>query len=383
MRKLFCVALVAGCSSSGQALDGGTADVANADAAGDASSSSGKPSLALKGGFSLALGTHRPEILAAPDGNFFVAVVEPTGAPGVGQVKHRLHKYAPAGTEIGTSIVLTSVTAEYGEPADHRVALFGGKIFVVYQTLKWKGGVAPTQASGAMEDYAESQSLMLARFSLEGALELRAPIVAHVTNFQEDNFPDHCNVVVGDGLLVSTGTSRNAKLKIRKVDANGTVVETHEIPVSETTVPSSIGNSMAVSTGNVTLFGASFTNRTTTASDLDSAYQVGRFTSFGSSDVEATFPTGSLIERGHFFVGYIGRPVGGDPDLVKNPYSPYLQVIDASRNAVLNMKVGDPGFLHVHPTVAKVGDSLFVAYSKSVNGQPQSQVVEYGVTWAP
>ncbi len=251
------------------------------------------------------------------------------------------------------------------------------KVFVIYQSLKWKSGVAPTQATGPMEDYAESQSLMLARFALDGTEELRVPIVANATNFEEDNFPDHCNVVVGSTLLVSTGTSRNQKLKIRSVNTDGKLLETHEIAMSETTVPSVIGNSMASVSSGLLFFGASLSKKAVTVSKIDSADAASDLISFGTADLEENFPVGNYAERGYIFLAYIGRPEGFGQDIMANPFSPYLRVLNANRESIANLKVGDAGFMHVHPTVAKVKDSLFVAYSKSVGGNPQSQVVEW------
>jgi hypothetical protein len=184
--------------------------------------------------------THRPEILIADSGDFILVVVEPSGQPSVGQVKHKAYRFDAEWNQIGSAFVVSRTTSEYGEPADHRAALINGELVVVYQTLNFAEGTRPQ--GGPMEQYATDQSLILARFSLNGEERFREPIVAHAPDKDEDNFPDHCLLWWNDRLLISTGGHR--KLKIREVDLDANILATHTFRAGHDTIPGEIGNSL-------------------------------------------------------------------------------------------------------------------------------------------
>ena len=185
--------------------------------------------LARGPGITLPVGTHRPEIRAASDGSLVVAVVEPTlSQDNDGLVKHQVYRLDSDLNIIGRAFPITWITQQYGEPADHRIALVNDEIIVVYQTLNYQEGDRPR--SGPSEDSAIDQSLLLARFTLDGEELLRAPIVERTSDFWVDNFPDHCLLWWRGRLLVSSG-SRSWSLHIREVGLNGDVLEDHILQV--------------------------------------------------------------------------------------------------------------------------------------------------------
>ena len=198
----------------------------------------------------LPKGTHRPEVLVTDDGEVVIAVVEPMGKPGEGQVKHRAYRFDSQLREIGTPFTLTQTQEPWGEPADHRAAMHGNDLIVVYQSLNYVKGGTPFRRGGPSEDDATDQSLLLAIFDLEGNELLRQPIVANATNFYVDNFPDHCLLLEGDTLLVSTGTrggmltSTLPTVAVREVNLSGNVEAEHRLPVVSNNIQGSIGNSM-------------------------------------------------------------------------------------------------------------------------------------------
>jgi hypothetical protein len=108
------------------------------------------------------------------------------------------------------------------------------KIVVVYQTLNYRKGVRPKGGPG--EDFATDQSLLLARFTLEGKEIFRAPIVDRAADFKADNFPDHCLMWWNDRLLVSSG-ARSRQLHIREVTLNAEVLSDHVIPTRRNGIP--------------------------------------------------------------------------------------------------------------------------------------------------
>ncbi len=321
-------------------------------------------------------GTHRPEIFVTDSGEIVLAVVQPEGARGVGQVKHKAYRFDARWNPIGQPFVLTRQTAEYGEPADHRAAIINNELVVVYQSLNLQlpAGAPP---AGPAEQYAKDQSLLLARFSLSGQETYRAPIVANQTNRNEDNFPDHSLVWLGNRLVVSTGAGQ--RTKFRKVDLNGKILATHQLPQSPTL--STIGNSMSYD-GKRLLFFSSGLQSGLSANELDSNLQIGASKSYLDSARRQTFPTGNLLYGDYIFVSYIAQDAKGSPSIETNPANAYLMILDKDLNLLADQKIGEKGFSHVHPTLARLGNRLFFAWSRraSVSGDrvaPQVYVEEY------
>ncbi|MFP6906889.1 MAG: hypothetical protein VCG02_16835 [Verrucomicrobiota bacterium] len=334
----------------------------------------------------MAVGTHRPEIRVRPDGGLMVVVVQPSPGPNeVGRIKHQAYRFDPDLQQEGDPFPVAAIDGTYGEPADHRAILVDDELVVVYQTLNYEEGRPVGGGGGPSEDFATDQSLMLARFDLEGNELMREPIIALATDFTQDNFPDHCMLWSGDRLLLSTGTRANL-LKIREVDLDGDVLATHSIPTSIDGIHGSIGNSMHLNDGQVRFvssLGPVGPGRIT-VNALDDAFAVSRLASVGDDSLERHFPTDSRVVGDCTLVTYIARAVGGDPDMLANPYGVRLAVLDASLELVDDIAVGEGGFSHVHPTMAYLGDRLYVAWSKrSENGAPQVQVERYDLTWTP
>lgn len=316
-------------------------------------------------------GTHRPEILATDTGDIYLVVVSPGEQPGPGQIKHRVYHFDANWRQIGDPFPVTRTDDKYGEPADQRAAIVNGELVIVYQTLKRKEGLPPG-GGGPAEQYASEQSLMLARYSLDGTELFRGPIVAHATDFSQDNFPDHCLVWLGDRLLVSTGGNRR-NLTIREVDLNAHVLATHRIPLAPSSRLDDIGNSLLYD-GQATFI---LSNGITLNQLTDSLDGVAQTWPIDLGRLDATFPTGYLFYGSFLLVGHIGREPGGDPGLEANPYSPYLMIVDSNYNLISDTLIGGTGFAHVHPTLTRIGNRLFVAWSSRAqqNGRPMPQVM--------
>ena len=111
--------------------------------------------------WSMVRGTHRPEILI--DGkDVYLVVVEH-----VGKVRHRAYRYRyPNLDRPVISFDVSRTTERYGLPADHRAVIVNGELIVVYQSNVMKGDASLHRRQGPAEDRAQSQSLLLARFTL-------------------------------------------------------------------------------------------------------------------------------------------------------------------------------------------------------------------------
>jgi hypothetical protein len=344
----------------------------------------------------LPLGTHRPEILITDDGEIVLAVVQPMGRPGPGQVKHRAYRFDAEFNQIGTPFTLTQTEEPWGEPADHRTAMHGDELIVVYQTLNYadRRGRARRpggRRGGPSEDQAIDQSLLLARFDLDGNEVHRQPIVAKATDFFRDNFPDHCLLLEGDQLLVSTGTRGGLlaptppTVTIREVDLEGNIEAEHRLKVESGNIQGSIGNSMVrlgdqlVMVSGIPIAGAGL--HLSKIFEDEEAW-TSRLLADYPSTTERQFSTSVLPIENTLLVGYISRGRGGgDPD--KNPYHPRLLLIGPDMKEVADLKIGEAGFAHVHPTMARLNDRLLFCWSRRVaNGDhwtPQVVIEVYRI----
>ena len=342
-----------------------------------------RPALAHRSSRQFAIGTHRPEILTTSQGEIVLVVVEPEGAAfSTGQVKHKAYRFTSDWRAIGEPFVVTRTTQEFGEPADHRAAVVNDQLVVVYQTLVWRE--TPPIGGGPAEPYASEQSLMLARFTLDGREILRKPILAHVADNREENFPDHCLLWRGDHLLVSTG-SLGGKLKIRKVDLDGNVLAASVFQNTEENVPDNIGNSLLWDGRRVWMISATGPHRSAslTITEILPDLTPARPLVFLQPDREQHFPVGNLLTGDWVFVGYHSRPRGGPNPPEQNPYSPFLKIFSRNFEVLADFQIGEAGFLGVHPTLARLGSRLFVAWSGSVQIgariAPQVRVEEYEI----
>jgi len=330
----------------------------------------------------MAVGTHRPEIHLTADGGVIVAVVQPGGSPGVGQIKHQAYLFDEELEQQGDPFTLTQIDATYGEPADHRAAVVGDELVVVYQSLNYDEN-KPMGGGGPSEEYAIDQSLMLARFDLSGNELFRQPIVAQITDFNEDNFPDHCLLWHDDSLLVSTGT-RTQTLKIRVVDLEAQISATHEFSASESNIASTIGNSMFVRGDEAAMFSSSNPHGSAllSLSGFDADFNATQLASFADDDAERTFPTDSRMLGDYILVAFLERTRGGEQGFEDNPYGPRLMILDSDLAVVDEIEVGENGFAHVHPTMSILDDRVYVAWSQRSGTQtPQVVVERYDLSW--
>jgi len=306
-------------------------------------------------------GTHRPEILV--DGkDVWLVVVDHDG-----RVRHRAYRYRYPNLDNPIQrFNVTRITDRSGTPADHRALIRENELVVVYQSNVMDQTRA--RRPGPAENNAASQNLLLARFTLEGKLILRRPIVADVRDFRTDNFPDFCICWHRDRLLVSTGTRANM-LKIREVDLEAKVLAIHEISCGPGTIRSNIGNSFLQDRVGIQLAGSSGPRERSeilTLTRFDENFNPVDTLELNTLDVQQHFPTGNLQEDGYRFIAYISRKwKPGQHGLEANPYDAGLKIIDSVGGEILDdIVVGRRGFAHVHPTLARVGDHLLVAWSR-------------------
>ena len=285
--------------------------------------------------------------------------------------------------KVGKTFPITRIAKPYGEPADHRITIVNDEIVVVYQTLNFRKGTRPK--GGPSEDFATDQSLLLARFTLDGKELFRGAIVDRATDFRKDNFPDHCLLWSQGRLLVSSGT-RARVLHIREVGLDATELLDHIFPIRRDGISSSIGNSMHQRGSRVGFFSSNSPtgNGALVLTVIDTDFKLARITEFGGNDgVERHFPTDSMMLGDYTLVSYIARSVGSKgTDLNTNPYHPRLMVIDASYKVVEDIPLGKGGFAHVHPTMTILEDQLFVGWSKrSQHKSPQVRIERFSITW--
>ena len=365
----FCFITLLGCGENTPSItEGLPLDAASTDERSqpgtDTETATGQPTLTWISRFEMAPGTHRPEILTTKENDIVLVVVQPQTIDGL-EVRHQAYRLSNGFDERIPSFPVTTESTTYGTPADHRATLVGDQLFVVYQSLLLNETPPRGQPS---EPYAAHQSLLLARFSVDDGTELaRETLISQVTDRTTDNFPDHCILWQEERLLVSSGAG--SSLRIREFDpflpAPSNLLATHTIENAYDSIGSVIGNAL-VNGPNDALW--MWGSRGPTDFDLTvSALQdfvPGTPTIFHNEEREHTFPVGVLHHRGLFFVTYIGRDRNGPPGLLENPYSPRILVVNEQLETQLDQAVStQKGASHVHPTVAAIGDRVYVAWS--------------------
>jgi len=324
------------------------------------------------------------------DGSIYLIVVEHEEVDGV-YVRHKAYELDENMNQVGESFVVT-YSDEYGEGADHRTAIIDDELVVVYQTLIASDEPVDEDSKGS-EGNAESQSLILKRFSLEDGTELDSnPIVAFETDFEKNNFPDHSLLwnAEKERLLVSTGTYGPATtVNIREVELDGDIISTYSYDTHEDDVGSKIGNSMFWSPEEELLFFnyvGNMNEEDLQITTLDELYSITDSVVFEKDGTEEVFPIGVFYYEGLYFVGYISRPEG-DSDMETNPYHPHLMVLNENFEIIEDFQVSEEnGSGHLHPTMIIVDDTLYFAWSKSTeqtNGlnTPQVQIEEFSLSF--
>ncbi len=220
---------------------------------------------------------------------------------------------------------------------------------------------------GPAEDNALNQSLILARFNYDGTEIFRGPIAAHITDFAEDNFPDHCMAWDGTALIVSTGSNNSAKFRV--VDLNGIVQSTQKIAVGSGTISSNIGNSLFWKDGELHIASVMDTGpgmpQSLLFAMLTDGFSVEMEGNHAPKGEDPTFPTGTLVHDDVTLIGYSAHATGLSPDIEVNPYEPRLAAFDSDWNLLLDIKVStEAGMGHAHPTLTVIDDILYYAWSR-------------------
>ncbi len=340
------------------------------------------PTIRYVGTQSLAVGTHRPEIFVHDD-TLYLLVVEKEG-----DIGHKGYIYDasdPSRIDFGnpkSEFVVSRITEEYGSPTDHRAAIVGDEIWVVYQNILLAEEYQNTLLTGAMEQYSESQSLLFARFSLEGEETSRTKILTS-TDFEEDTFPDMSTIPYEENILVNTGAT--GKTKIREVNSDGDILQSYEYSVSQE-IPSHFGNSLFLKKdGSLLVFGSTRSlsgEESLAVAILNANFEAKDIVSLASGERQETFPTGVFYYNGYYYVGYSTRDSATPNALEENPYMPALKILNENLDVVYDTRLSEEaGQGHVHTTMVIIDGHLFIAWSKkNTSGtvsMPQVMIEEY------
>ncbi|MDP6349926.1 MAG: dienelactone hydrolase family protein [Chloroflexota bacterium] len=352
--------------------------------------SRGPPTIIHRDTFSMEVGTHRPEIFAT-GGDILVLVVHPQPDGSL----HRGYRYSADLELLTEPFMVSERTERYGGPADHRALIVDDQLIVTYQS-NVRDESAESCAGGPAEACTESQSLLFARFELDGTERFRGPIIADVMAdmFHVDSFPDHSLLWQGDHLLVSTGSVGNPIVSLRTVDIeDARVIETYRYPTDRNEIPSSIGNSLYADENGLWLLSHNPMEGTIHVSLLGEDYLPGESIVITSPGLAQTFPTGVLdLGGGYVAVAYIAKSDEGGANPRELDYYPYLRIFDSAWKVVWEEAVGDgaPGSGHLHPTLARIGDTLYYAWSSrqeredgSGGFQPQVRIERYDLDEVP
>ncbi len=325
--------------------------------------------------------THRPEILLSSTENPYLLVVEHQESE-EGQIRHmgyQIEDFENLEALQETGFPVTYETDEYGSGADHRAVIFKidgeEQIGVFYQTLIMSDD-APAIIEGPSEPYTESQSLMFARFSMDGE-ELFRTEVARTTDRDEDNFPDMCALwnPVTEVFVVSTG---GKQAKIREIDINGEILSAYEYSSDE--IAGSIGNSIILEEDGSYLVFSSKNNPQgedyITITELSSTFEVeSQYKTFEVTGAEETFPTGVIYQNGYYFVGHISGEFKNIQEEEEKKYGTKIKIFNKELELIDDIEVSSEYVSgHGHPTLIIKDSILYYAWSKSVDGAPQVMI---------
>jgi hypothetical protein len=162
----------------------------------------------------------------------------------------------------------------------------------------------------------------------------------------------------------------------------GEVLETHVLRAGPGGIGGSIGDSLLDDGSHLYLLSSTAPDSgLLTITELTADFQPVRTVTLSDSGREQSFPVGNMADGSALLVAYISRARGGPNDLLQNPYDANLKVLNFDLEVQQDLAVGKGGFSHVHPTVAKSGSRLLVAWSKAVDmgdhQAPQTQIEEY------
>ncbi len=315
----------------------------------------------------------RVEICISDSGDFYVNVGKMLLPNTIGTKKHWVYHFDSLWNKLD-SFPVTQVDSSYGEPCDQRAAIINNEFVIVYQCMIWKDTSEWVHSSEIpMDKNALNQSLMLARYSLDGTELFRGPIIANSTD-TTITFSDLAIKWDGTYLLVNTGSlSPNHNTYIRKINiTNADTIDTHIYTCSPAAIPGPFGNSIDIINDELKVF--SYTPPNTTM-DIEistislSDFSVTDTTNFHDALYEQTYPTGDLYYNNYYFIGHDERLRGGASGLEENPYFPYLKILDSQLNQIDNIQIqpGDTGFMHLHPFVAIRSEKLYFGWMKRIH----------------
>lgn len=341
-----------------------------------------KLNLTLIKSVNLPENTHRPELVATPDGKLILVVwLFSNGKLQPGKVNHRAYVYDPS-MNLEKTFDVAADSAEYGSPADHRITIANGELLVTYQSILMNEGVSPDRCQPS-EACIKEQSLMLARFSQDGKELSRKPIVGHSTDFGADSFADHAILWKEGKLIVTTGNYdannvvQGSSFKIREVDLDGKIISTKMYQVGAQ-VGSSLGNGL-VYNGKQLLFLSANMDRngnTLTFNEMGSDYSFGFQQKFADNSRNKFWPVGPYYADSRIYLGYLSMPKGSPPNAGMYPW---LQITDGAGNVLFDEQMGGKCYLHGHPVVTIIGDKLYYTVSLDNGGKPQVRLDEYEI----
>lgn len=331
---------------------------------------------------SLPEGTHRPEILVEGEKLYLLVVEKEEDISHKGYIYDASDPSAIDFEKPEKEFVVSRVSEEYGSPADHRAVIQNEEIWVVYQNIILAEEYQEQILSGPMEQYLESQSLLLARFSLGGEELLRTKILT-TTDFDEDTFPDMSIISYGENILVNTGAGE--KTKMREVNSKGEILQSYEYAVPEE-IASKVGNSLFLKQdGSVLVFDSTRAvsgEQDLSITALTKDFETEETLYLASEEREQTFSTGVVYHDGYYYVSYSTRDSSEPFPIEENPLSPALLILNDDFKVVYDTQLSKEfGSGHVHTNIAIIDNHLFIAWSQKVTSGtrsiPQVIIEEY------
>lgn len=295
-------------------------------------------SLLHQGELVVGEGYLRTEIAATGSGRLYFAGT-------TGPSDQRSIEIRSVDAELSGSAVLTSIPAPwFGAEPLFRTLCVGEELVVLYQSLGPEG-----------------EALNLVRLDKEGRQVHRAVIRAFgpgADGLPSESLSGFCAAWTGREILVCTAGPGN-RLMLRSVTLQGAVIEERGLEgFFEGAFEAGLALGFTADTKWVYYSARDGESWVLKAAELDRGYHPVAVYQFENDDRQQKMPSGLLEHEGLQFLSYLSTPRALETERT----DAYLQVMDPSMEVWADFRVGENSQLPARPTLARVGDDIYVSW---------------------
>ncbi|MCG3176138.1 MAG: hypothetical protein MOGMAGMI_01078 [Candidatus Omnitrophica bacterium] len=299
-------------------------------------------SLLHQGEIIVGSGFLRTEIASTDDGKLFLA-----GSSGPSEDRAIL-VYAVDPQLRSADRIASVPTAWFGAEPIFRLLGAGSELALFYQSPDGSGG----------------EVLHLVRWNSHGEQRARSLVLslpADVTGPSGESLSGF-GVAWLDGMFLLCTAGPGDRLTLRKLTPEGVVLEERVLDgFFEGAFEAGLALGLAPDRKIVYYSARDGESWVLKAAELDAHDNPQAVYQFENDDRQQKMPSGSLVHKDLYFVTYVSTPRWEEPGAPERSDA-YLQVMDRRMEVWADFKVGERGQLPARPTLARVGDRIFVSW---------------------